>query len=240
MALDTHSRNVGPEKHGLFPCDHVFLYSSRIRTDKAFEMLRLGEFDTDSQDQWVLLLWHTFELIYSRELDAGICFQPQIYENTLRVTPTTLFFQPVSLTEMCQIVIDRQSPNDCSKSCGQDLNGHAISSIVQCLLLRQQTGRTKQFCGSFKGRMRAKMNPLHLRTVTQAAYWPVTSQQWKFWKEALFWVYQHIWGIDYRASENAGHYSSIPLTYRLRLDWVKAQYREAKKKERKAEVQMCK
>ena len=73
----------GPDKHGLFPCDHVFLYSSRIQTDKAFEMLRLGTFDTDSQDQWVHLLWHTFELIYSRELDAGTCFQQQIIMRTL-------------------------------------------------------------------------------------------------------------------------------------------------------------
>ena len=124
------------------------------------------------------------------------------------------------LWEQCQIFIEWSSPR--YYVCGQDVNGNAVSSVARCLELRQLTGRTKQFCGALKAPMRFKRDPRFLRTVVQGSYWPTTAAQWKFWKDALFWVYEQIWGM-----------SNLPLMYVVRVQWVEREYREAVNKERR-------
>ena len=73
-----------------------------------------------------------------------------------------------------------------------------------------------------EGTNEIQTDPRFLRTVVQGSYWPTTAAQWKFWKDALFWVYEQIWGM-----------SNLPLMYLVRVQWVEREYREAVNKERR-------
>ena len=178
----------------LFHFDRIFLFCSRIKDDNIFQQLNMDQFSSVDQERWIEWLFHIFEQIYGRDLDPSYSFQPQTYDNTLPVSPTTFLYQPLTLWEQCQFFIERSSPR--YYVCGQDVNGNAVSSVTRCLELRHLTGRTKQFCGALKARMRFKRDPRFLRTVVQGSYWPTTAAQWKFWKDALFWVYEQIWGMS--------------------------------------------
>ena len=78
------------------------------------------------------------------------------------------------------------------------------------------------------------VNPLFLRYLAIKPLYPTNSGQWKFWKDALFWVFSDYWRIDFRVHVDSNLYSEIPVQYlyRSRLDWVMKEHRACKRREK--------
>ena len=185
-----------------------------------------------SRDNWARSLWYVFSQIYSCEYDVSESYQPFPMEvpGLVPISPSDGYLQPKKLKDIYADYLYKVHGNYWNM--GRVVGGNkAVTTLSEYLHRREVTGITRP-SRAFSERMMAKRNPFYLRYLQIKPFYPTTSGQWKFWKDALLWVISNYVGGEYRHPVYVHLDPAVPEALKARLEWVIQEYRFARKKER--------